>query len=1190
MKTLLAINPKPFNQALLGLVMCSVAVIANAADNSTPSNHSFTIRIVEKAPVAGQVPSVPKAMPSAAATQSASHSSRQARAARTVRLAEGGVIWTTSDPLALTPRLAVTANQAVKLLANRRFEAPIVFTLDSNYGAFIDHWELAIYQSSDDRTPLKRLTGSRFSNGQQVTWQGDIAAGQSLTVGDQLKYVLTVNSKAGQRDVTHAQVMTIQGPQSVPAAPAARSADLNHLARQTIPLYGSRVRIQGSDLMDGSAISIDGEAATLNNNRFVVERILPEGQHTFDVKITPHNQASVHKTVKADVKGRYLFMVGLADVTVGEGRVSGNLESLSDGDKYLDGDLFVDGRLAFYLKGKIKGKYLITAQMDTGTAEIDELFDDLHKKDPDSVFRRLDPEQYYPVYGDDSSIRDDTNSQGKMYVRVDWDKSRGLWGNFNTAMSGTELSAFNRSLYGAQFQHKSLAVTESGDHKTALTVFGSEAQSASRQNQFLGTGGSLYYLKDTDIVVGSEKIWVEVRDADSDRILETIVMDEGIDYEIDDFQGRIILTRPLLQIAQERYPSLVKDNPLDGDQVYLMVDYEYVPDDFDSNQASYGARGKVWLGDHVAIGGSYAHENRNDEDYDLQGVDITLKQSEGTYLRAEYAETKASQTAGSFTSLDGGLHFADLTPTNTGTASDQQGTAYSVDARVDLADYSRKKGAVAVWYQHREAGFSSSSIDQAIETDNKGLEARIEATSRVTLSTRVTQLDKQDTRKTTTATVGADVKLGQTITVGAEVKQIREEDQRNTTAREVDNEGTLAAIKVGYQASEHAKLYVIAQHTLDEEGTYTANDLITLGAQTRITDRLAMNAELSSGDRGDGAVLGVNYQRNDRQSFYTNYTHASDETYDQRNIFTLGQRSQVTNRLRVFNEHQFTHESEQSGLGNTFGVDYDLNERVTLSSSVQTARLEKDSGVITDRDAFSVGLSYKAGNSSASTRIEYRLDQSDALTDAQETEQWVSTNHLTYRMTPALRLQGKLNHSVTRDKQRDDKDATFTEAGIGFAYRPTDHDRLNVLGRVNFLYDLQPDSQSLDPDEKSLIASLEGTYQLNQRWQVGGKLAHKTSEIRTDRDSGVWFDNDASLASARATYHLTQQWDAQVAYHWMDSDASEDHQHGAMVSLDRHIGNNMKIGVGYNFTEFNDDLSDTSGEAEGWFINLVGKY
>ena len=84
--------------------------------------------------------------------------------------------------------------------------------------------------------------------------------------------------------------------------------------------------------------------------------------------------------------------------------------------------------------------------------------------------------------------------------------------------------------------------------------------------------------------------------------------------------------------------------------------------------------------------------------------------------------------------------------------------------------------------------------------------------------------------------------------------------------------------------------------------------------------------------------------------------------------------------------------------------------------------------------------------------------------------------------------------------------------------------------------------------------------------------------------------NDATLAAARVRYHLTSKWDAMAEYHWMNSEESQDTQHGAMISVDRHIGKNMKIGIGYNFTDFNDDLSNTTGSAKGWFINLVGKF
>ena len=197
-----------------------------------------------------------------------------------------------------------------------------------------------------------------------------------------------------------------------------------------------------------------------------------------------------------------------------------------------------------------------------------------------------------------------------------------------------------------------------------------------------------------------------------------------------------------------------------------------------------------------------------------------------------------------------------------------------------------------------------------------------------------------------------------------------------------------------------------------------------------------------------------------------------------------------------------------------------------------------------------MGLTHKNDTTDASTKLEFRRD----IGENERTEQWLTTNRISHRINPSLRLQGKINFSETKDKISNGLDAKFFEVGLGFAFRPVYNDRLNVLGRVNYLYDLQPLSQSILADEKSLTFSLEGNYQLNQKWGVGGKLAHKLGETRADRNAGAWEKNDATLVAARVRYHLTSNWDAMAEYHWMNSNESQDTQHGAMISVDRHIG------------------------------------
>ena len=1184
------------NASLASLVLSSVGVVTQAAEYTSVVNKPlYTVKVIKQEAVA------PKQTVSRSASKPISTSTNKTQITgtlieniqRTIRLSNGGVIWVSNDPVALTPRLSISTSKDVKMNGNQ-LENPVSFTLSTNYASFITGWEIQVFDESDEdqRNPLVTLSGSDLINGQIVKWDGKTTDGSDLEAGDNLRYLLTVKDAKGHIDKTFIKSITLQGPDRNFTEDVDSSNKLdsnnnldNSLDSQTIPLYGARVRIFGNDIFNNQTVSIDDEKASISENKFVIERILPEGQHNFTVEIK-EEQETYTKQLNTIVDGKYMFMVGLADVTVGDGKVTGNLESLSDGDKYLDGDIFVDGRLAFYLKGKIKGKYLVTAQMDTGKAEIDELFDNIHKKDPQSLFRRLDPDKYYPVYGDDSTLIDDTNSQGKMYVRVDWDKSQAIWGNFNTDITGTELSAFNRSLYGAKLNHKSTKTTQDGKHKTDLTLFASEAQSAFRHNQFLGTGGSLYYLKDTDIVDGSEKVWVEVRERNGDRVIEQVVMEEGRDYEIDDFQGRIILSRPLLQIAEQANPSLVKDNPLDGNEVYLIVDYEYVPDDFDADKASYGARGKTWLNDHFAVGGTYVHENRSDYDYDLKGVDITLQKAKGTYIVAEYAETEALQSQGSFFSEDGGLKFGIID--NPLTATNIDGSAYSVEARVNLEDLINKSGSLGAWYKHRDAGFSTSRLAQGEETIDTGVEAIIETIKNMKLSAKATVYDQKDTRKLISASIQGDYKFNKKVTLSAEIRQVKEEDQGATanTPNSINGEGTLAAFKVGYDINDDLNIYLIGQSTLNKEGNYESNDLITIGTKAELTNKIDLVAEFSTGDRGDAATVGVDYKHSDDHKFYSNYTLSKESKDTQRNLFTVGQRKTVTDRLSVFTEHQFTRETLQHGIGNNFGIDYDVSDDLVFNASLQTVNLEQNDGGTTDRNAFSVGLSYDKDKTIANTRLEYRRDKGDD----QDTEQWVTTSRLNYRVNPSLRLQGKINYSETTDNIGNTRDAKFIETGLGFALRPIHNDRLNILGRITYLYDLQPISQSSQVDEKLVTISLEGNYQLNQKWQIGGKLAHKQGEIRSDRDAGNWEKNDATLAAVRARYHLTHNWDAMAQYHWLNSDESEDTQHGAMVSVDRHIGKNMKIGIGYNFTKFDDDLRNTNGNAKGWFINLVGKF
>ena len=65
----------------------------------------------------------------------------------------------------------------------------------------------------------------------------------------------------------------------------------------------------------------------------------------------------------------------------------------------------MDGRGAFYLKGKIKGEYLLTAAADTTEQPFRDMFSNFARKDPRFLLRRLDHSLAARITNDTESNR-----------------------------------------------------------------------------------------------------------------------------------------------------------------------------------------------------------------------------------------------------------------------------------------------------------------------------------------------------------------------------------------------------------------------------------------------------------------------------------------------------------------------------------------------------------------------------------------------------------------------------------------------------------------------------------------------------------------------------------------------------------------------------------------------------------------
>jgi lipopolysaccharide assembly outer membrane protein LptD (OstA) len=207
---------------------------------------------------------------------------------------------------------------------------------------------------------------------------------------------------------------------------------------------------------------------------------------------------------------------------------------------------------------------------------------------------------------------------------------------------------------------------------------------------------------------------------------------------------------------------------------------------------------------------------------------------------------------------------------------------------------------------------------------------------------------------------------------------------------------------------------------------------------------------------------------------------------------------------------------------------------------------------------------------------------------------WLFRNTFRFQLTPDWRVLGKLNHSVSDSSLGEFYDGGYTEAVIGYAYRPVKSDRLSALAKYTYFYNVPTMDQvtlqntAAEFIQKSHIAALDLTYDLTADWSIGGKYAYRLGQASLDRNQPVFFDNAAQLAVLRADWRFRKDWEGLAEVRSLDLRDVSQRRRGALIAIYRYIGENLKVGVGYNFTNFSDDLTDLGYNHKGVFINLIG--
>jgi len=1108
------------------------------------------------------------------------------------------------DSLELEPRLNVTAWPRTVRYRDREetafAENLVRFRLYTNYHSFIDRAQLRVFEKEQSvrSAPLAVIEMNENGRAQWRPAFDDFAAPVR-----ELKYLVRVYDAEGRFDETATQPLWVVD--RLEADPAATDPERellagygeSRLARRNIPLHGGTVQAHGSDIPPGHRVWLAGYAVPVDaRGRFVAEEILPEGMQTVEVAVLDAAGNGELFLRDLELEKNDWFTVGIADLTLSANKTNGPARLLApDKPRYSD-DLDLQGRLAFYSKGKFGSGWTLTSSADTREGPLDEIFSNFLDKSPEALFRRIEPEDHYPTYGDDGTVVEDAPTSGKLYLKLARDRNFGLWGNFRIAYTENTLAQVDRGLYGANLHYQSPEATGFGEQRLRVDGFAADPGTVAGRDEFRGTGGSLYFLRRQDLLEGSERVRVEVRDKDSGLVLGVKNLTPGLDYDVDYLQGRILLTEPLESTADDGL--LVDSGSISGNPVFLVIRYEFTPGFDDPDALAAGGQLEYWFNDHLKVGVTAARDEVEGSESRLGGADLTLRKSAASWLRLEAGRSEGAGVVET-NSLDGGFNFDASDPLE----AENEAWAWRAEGSLGFADlFENGRGRVTFYLEDLDAGYAAPGQITALQTTRYGGTAELPLSEALQVRIKTDRQDRRRGLETEADELNLDYRLTEHWTLGSGVRRdSRRDDSPEVPATQKEGERTDLALRLLYDSRSRWTLYGFAQGSVKTGGNREDNARGGLGGSFRVTDRFKLTGEASGGDLGAGGKLGTEYLYSDRTTLYLNYALENERSDNglraRKGNLASGFRTRYSDSVSVYLEERYTHGDIPTGLMHSTGVDLAPTDRLNLGANIDFGTLEDPrTAAELDRTAAAVSIGYGFERMTVASAVEYRVDdteQPDAGSSRRTT--WLLKNSLKYQLSPDWRLLGTFNYAHSDSSEGDFFDGDYTEAVLGYAYRPIRNDRLNALVKYTYFYNLPAAQQATgsgttaDVIQRSHIGAIDVMYDLTPRWTVGGKYAFRYGEVSQDRVNREFVASRAHLVVVRADWHFVHRWDALVEGRLLDLPDAQDRLDGVLLGLYRHLGNHLKVGAGYNFSEFSDDLTDFDYDHQGLFVNIIGK-
>ncbi|MEW5799163.1 MAG: Ig-like domain-containing protein [Bacteroidota bacterium] len=646
----------------------------------------------------------------------------------------------------------------------------------------------------------------------------------------------------------------------------------------------------GYPIADGSFITVGVDSGSVaavdaDSSRRGIQIPVINGAATFEYRAGSNagvskisiqiGQLFAEKEINLNTPKEPLTLVGLATGMSGMYSAKGNRSVLFDEKTFPDG-IQSEGRVAMYARGTVLDEYLLTASIDTD------------RKNRGQYFRELDPDYLYSIYGDNSMLFYDIQTNRNLFIKLEKNQTFGMIGDFNTELTGQEFISYNRTLNGLKFGHR--------DKLWKITGFGSLTDRRATQIELRGTGLSGFYdLGNTDITPGTEKVRIETRDKfHSEVLLKVEHKYRYSDYDIDYTQGTIFFKQPVQAVDQI------------GNPIFVMVSFEAKT----GNEISYiaGGRAEHQIANNFSVGITAVSEEQSPSNFTLMGTDA--KYSLGSLLSVSGEFARSSAIGGT-------------------------GIAYKFDARTSPIERLRLNS----YYRRVEAGFTNETQiggRRELGTIKYGVGGDYSVGSS-------TKLQSEMYRTNQTLLTGGVNEL-QSISGGVEHKfvdnfkgQVRIEEitydgaNPDSTKPQLVTKSTLGSVKFDYSYSQQLKISGLHERNFGPAVDVTRANATSLIGEYAITENISLNAqEKFYEDGGMLSTVGFTSTVFENTQAYGSY-EIGNAVGNYRNQISIG----LKNKIKLRNDL-----TSHLGYERTKGLGQRLGEAQTNDHSAYSAALE----------------------------------------------------------------------------------------------------------------------------------------------------------------------------------------------------------------------------------------------------------